>query len=449
MRISRKFVLIVGVTLGVAPIFSSAWAQDGNQQATMLLEIQALRAEIAELRDMVERQGHKLQLMQRASRPSDVPQAQYPVAPTGGSILSAPSYVGTSSPSSAVASVPPLIVSAPQTASPAQQQTAPIGADSPGIANPVGASSSNAHNAEEPAPAFAQDQAGFYRPYPDNSAAQTDTVGKVAIEDRILTPNTPPISQQVPQETPVEERLVGQRAVGINAGSVPQLNPTQPVNNAPVANVPASGVIAVPDFVQTSIPARTPQVQSAPNPNIATQHTPLEPVAVQSQPTAPIANSANNQAAIQPSQSFPANQTAPQIVVQTAPIAPPAVLPETDYYQQGFELLKQSRHAQAVDTFKQQISNYPQGDLADDAHYWIAESMYVNRSLDISKRYFKAIIDNFTQSPRLPDAMLKTAYIEQEQGNQIEARILLQEILQYHPRSNAAISAKNRLAELE
>ena len=37
--------------------------------------------------------------------------------------------------------------------------------------------------------------------------------------------------------------------------------------------------------------------------------------------------------------------------------------------------------------------------------------------------------------------MLKTAYIEQEQGNQIEARILLQEIIQFHPRSNAAISA--------
>ena len=75
--------------------------------------------------------------------------------------------------------------------------------------------------------------------------------------------------------------------------------------------------------------------------------------------------------------------------------------------------------------------------------------MHVNRSLDDSKRYFKAIIDKFAQSSRLPDAMLKTAYIEQEQGNQIEARILLQEIIQYHPRSNAAISAKNRLAELK
>jgi len=125
-----------------------------------------------------------------------------------------------------------------------------------------------------------------------------------------------------------------------------------------------------------------------------------------------------------------------------------AALSEQDYYQQGFELLKKSEHEEAVSVFKQQVASYPQGEYADDAYYWIAESMYVNRKLDESKANFKAIIDGYKQSPRLPDALLKTAYIEQEQGNEIEARILLQEIMQFHPRSNAAISAKNRLAQL-
>ena len=129
-------------------------------------------------------------------------------------------------------------------------------------------------------------------------------------------------------------------------------------------------------------------------------------------------------------------------------VAPRTILAEQDYYQQGFDLLKQSEHEKAINVFNVQLTNYPKGDLADDANYWIAESMYVNRELDMSKQFFKTIIDDFSQSPRLPDAMLKTAYIEQEQGNQIEARILLQEIVQYHPRSNAAISAKNRLDDL-
>jgi len=98
--------------------------------------------------------------------------------------------------------------------------------------------------------------------------------------------------------------------------------------------------------------------------------------------------------------------------------------------------------------FQEQIASYPQGELVDDAYYWIAESKYVNRDLDGSKLNFSTIVDRYKQSPRLPDAMLKIAYIEQEQGNAIEARILLQEIIQFYPRSNAAISAKNRLSEL-
>ena len=138
--------------------------------------------------------------------------------------------------------------------------------------------------------------------------------------------------------------------------------------------------------------------------------------------------------------------SAPSTNVATAPIQ--ARFSEEDYYQQGFDLLKEAEHDQAVQIFQQQIVSYPQGELVDDAYYWIAESKYVNRDLTGSKQNFKKIIEGYKQSPRLPDAMLKTAYIEQEQGNEIEARILLQEIVQFHPQSNAAISARNRLAEL-
>ena len=137
---------------------------------------------------------------------------------------------------------------------------------------------------------------------------------------------------------------------------------------------------------------------------------------------------------------------APSTNVASAPID--AKFSEEDFYQQGFELLKQSEHDQAVAIFQEQIASYPQGELVDDAYYWIAESKYVNRDLDGSKLNFRTIVDRYKQSPRLPDAMLKIAYIEQEQGNAIEARILLQEIIQFYPRSNAAISAKNRLSEL-
>ena len=129
----------------------------------------------------------------------------------------------------------------------------------------------------------------------------------------------------------------------------------------------------------------------------------------------------------------------------TQELASAAAVSEDDYYGQGFELLKQSKYEEAAEIFKQQLQA-PSGELADDAHYWIAEAMHVSRKLDIAKVHLKAIINDYPQSRRLPDAMLKTAYIEQSQGNQIEARILFQEIVNSHPQSDAAIAAKNQLA---
>jgi len=129
-------------------------------------------------------------------------------------------------------------------------------------------------------------------------------------------------------------------------------------------------------------------------------------------------------------------------------IANLSTIPENDYYQQGFGLLKESKHDQAVMVFKKQIQQYPQGELADDAYYWIAESLYVSRKLDLSKENFRAIIQGYSSSERAPDAMLKLAYIEQEQGNIIESRILLQEVIQFYPQSDAALSAKNRLSQI-
>jgi len=63
--------------------------------------------------------------------------------------------------------------------------------------------------------------------------------------------------------------------------------------------------------------------------------------------------------------------------------------------------------------------------------------------------YYQRGFSFLKESKHTEDAMLKLAYIEQEQGNIIESRILLQEIMQFHPKSDAALLAKNRLADIK
>ena len=78
MRPMKKIVLSIGAAIIVAPIFSSALAQ--NQQTQTLLEMQALRDEVGQLRDMIERQGYTIRQLERRleqGQPSSSDNSQY------------------------------------------------------------------------------------------------------------------------------------------------------------------------------------------------------------------------------------------------------------------------------------------------------------------------------------------------------------------------------------
>ena len=75
-----------------------------------------------------------------------------------------------------------------------------------------------------------------------------------------------------------------------------------------------------------------------------------------------------------------------------------STISETDYYNQGFGLMKQSKFEEAVSIFEKQLEAYPKGDSADDAHYWIAEAMYVSRDLPVAKKHLKTLIQDYPQS---------------------------------------------------
>jgi tol-pal system protein YbgF len=457
----------VGVALCVTPIFT--FAQSSNS-SRMFNDVQAMRLEIAELRDMVERQQFELQKLKRAQAQAASGSTAAPAYGAQGPVGQGPAYA-----------VPQAPISQPQVQAqgpalyPVFSQTADIqNADVLEPASNVGlASISNGQPQSAPVQAVPQDDSSYYRPYPDTEQSQG-----VPVSSAVVT--APPL-----QDTgypPVVDRSIGGSGVSTQYPSgnqntaqedysirqiqqvVPRavLNAPEPSYGGSLSSSPATiaapvveagvtssraGVIAVPGAVATvdqgAAAPQGPQFASVPAPS---QTAPglTQAATTQTAPTQTIAGysqQGNTQSILgQPAVAAPNLQ-------QTQVTAAPA-LAEADYYQQGFNLLKQSKHQDAVNVFERQIAAYPQGEYADDAYYWIAESTYVNRDLDQSKKSFKAIIDNYKQSPRLPDAMLKTAYIEQDQGNKLEAQLLLQEILQFHPRSNAAISAKNRLAEM-
>ena len=135
--------------------------------------------------------------------------------------------------------------------------------------------------------------------------------------------------------------------------------------------------------------------------------------------------------------------------VATAPPVAPGIMAEQPAYDAAFELLKQSRYREAIDAFEGVLAQYPGGNLADDAQYWISEAWYVTREFDNAMEGFRKIVDQYPASDRVPDAMLKIGYIHYETGDKIRARQALNDVVTRFPGSRVAISAQTRLQRME
>ena len=401
----KKAVLVVGMTIIVVPIFSSAVAQ--TQQTQTLLEIQVMREEIGQLRDLVERQGQTIRLLERrieqGQQPSVSASSQYG-RPTTGFQTQGEFYENTA-PAQAGQSGQVPLTQPTHNNFPTNQQGFPAPQNSQLANRP-----SNTTAAVDQIPRDA------YQPF-DSNAAQGTGQQAPTVEDRVI--NAPPIPAQQGGFPPVVDRSIGR---------------------APTLNQDPNGIPSQPQLEQAVPPAFQEPVTDQ---GISAR--PLEPFNSGSATRLP--NQAPNAGVIAVPSAPSSAQGIPSAGNQQASLA--GQTSEDEMYNQGFELLKQSKFEDAASVFEKQINVYPQGNLADDAHYWISEAMTMVSNTEAARVNLKAIVDDYPQSSRVPDARLRLAYIEERKGNLIEARILLQEVVNKHPQSDAAIAARNRLETLQ
>lgn len=114
-------------------------------------------------------------------------------------------------------------------------------------------------------------------------------------------------------------------------------------------------------------------------------------------------------------------------------------------YQAAFELLKNGQYDQAITAFRGYLTTYPNGQLSDNALYWLGEAYYVNKSFAEALTSFQHVVDNFPASRKLPDALLKIGYCDYEMKDFSGARAALSRVTSRFPDSPAAHLAQQRL----
>jgi tol-pal system protein YbgF len=140
----------------------------------------------------------------------------------------------------------------------------------------------------------------------------------------------------------------------------------------------------------------------------------------------------------------------PSAMQQQAPAAPPAnPADEKAAYDQAFAALKDGRYAESAKMFQSFLGQYPNGDLAPNAYYWLGESYYVTQNYPISLDAFNKLLAQYPNSQKASAALLKVGYCQYELKQWDQAESTLNQVVAKYPGTQEANLAQGRLRALK
>lgn len=118
-------------------------------------------------------------------------------------------------------------------------------------------------------------------------------------------------------------------------------------------------------------------------------------------------------------------------------------------YMKGLNTFKAGDMPAAREIFTKFLEQYPQHDLVANAHYWIGETYYSEKSYEPAILAFQDVIKNYPTKDKVPAAMLKQALAFHAINDTKSAKYVLKKLGEVFPKSDEAIKAKELLKELK
>lgn len=144
----------------------------------------------------------------------------------------------------------------------------------------------------------------------------------------------------------------------------------------------------------------------------------------------------------------PSPATAPGPVVEPErPREPPKPEGPEQMYNQALATYRGREHGQAVLDFTDFINQYPKHALASNARYWIGESYYAQHDYRQALAEFQKVLDVYTSSRKVPDALVKMGFCYTRLKEPLRAREAWQRVVRDYPAADAAATARSLLAK--
>lgn len=140
----------------------------------------------------------------------------------------------------------------------------------------------------------------------------------------------------------------------------------------------------------------------------------------------------------------------PEVISQ--PAAVPKVIKNKEgeqvAYQKAFDLLRALRYEKATEAFRQFLTDYPDGRYAHIAQYWLAETSYHTKKYDVAVKDYQTLINQYSNSPKRADALLKIGYSQFELKSFSKAETVLNKLIKSYPGTTEAGQAENLLQKI-
>lgn len=114
-------------------------------------------------------------------------------------------------------------------------------------------------------------------------------------------------------------------------------------------------------------------------------------------------------------------------------------------YESAYNSFLLGKYEMSIVGFKSFLKQYKDHDLAAQAQYYIAESMYLQNNFTDAYEEYKKIEQTYPDSEFISASRLKMALCLEQLGKKEDAIIVLQSILKDYPKSAEAFTAKEKI----